>query len=727
MDKQGAEFLKRLLATFKAEADEHVQSISTGLIELEKVQEPGPRNAIIEAIFRQTHSLKGAARSVNLTEFERLCQAMESLFSAWKRGEVSYERTLFDALHESIAFLRTSLADPHLGESAAESSAGLVRRLESASHAAHPVEEGAADSAAAVSPHTAPPVPPSPAAARTAADTVRIRAARLSAILYQAEEMVGAKLALAQHAEDLRAISAGLAAWRREWVKPGHAESAALSMIEHRLAELSRDFKQDCLSLATTVDGLLQDVQTALMLPFSSLLDFSPSLVRELAREQGKEVALAIHGASIEIDRRILEEMKDPITHLLRNCVAHGIELPEERSKRQKKEEGSISVRVIPRNGSRVELVIADDGAGIDAKRVAAAAQEMGLITAEAAASLDERESLELVFHSGVTTSPVITKLSGRGLGLAIVREKVERLGGSLHLESLPGKGTTFRILLPLTLAAFRGVLVRVGEHRLLFPTPNVERVIRFGRDEVRTVENRETLWIDGTAVSLARLADVLELAQPQRQENGTFLTALMAMAASQRIAYVVDEVLGEQQVLAKGFGKQLSRLRNVGGAALLGSGDVVPVMNVQDLFKSAVKMAGAPSAITPKPVAAAGQRRILVVEDSITTRALLKSILETEGYSVRTAVDGMDALMQLRTEDADLVVSDVDMPRMGGFDLTARIRADQRLSKLPIVLVTALESREDRERGIDVGANAYIVKSNFDQSDLVAVVRRLL
>ncbi|MBI3995585.1 MAG: response regulator, partial [Nitrospirae bacterium] len=451
--------------------------------------------------------------------------------------------------------------------------------------------------------------------------------------------------------------------------------------------------------------------------------------VRDLSRDRGKELELVIEGAEIEIDRRILEEIKDPLIHLVRNSIDHGIEKPAERGQKRKSPRGTVAIAISQKDGSKVEILITDDGAGIDAAKVRSAAQKLNLISPEEAERLGDRETMGLIFQSGLSTSPIITDLSGRGLGLAIVREKVEKLGGLVTVETRPDAGTTFRMILPITLATFRGLLVRVHDHLFAIRTTHLELVGRVNKEEIKTVENRETIRLNGRAVSLVRLGDLLEL--PGKGTPGDSpddLQFVILSLAEKRMAFLVDEILSEQEVLVKSLGPQLSRVRNVAGATILGTGKVVPILNVHDLLKSAVKNASVPVKV-PATVEAGKQKgkTILVAEDSITARTLLKNILETAGYRVKTAVDGVEAFTALRTEAFDLAVSDVDMPRMNGFDLTAKVRADKKLSDLPVVLVTALESREDRERGIDVGANAYIVKSSFDQSNLLEVIRRLV
>jgi two-component system chemotaxis sensor kinase CheA len=306
------------------------------------------------------------------------------------------------------------------------------------------------------------------------------------------------------------------------------------------------------------------------------------------------------------------------------------------------------------------------------------------------------------------------------------VREKVEKLGGTVSLETQAGAGTTFRIILPRTLATFRGILVSLEKQLFVLPSAHVDRVVRLRKDEIRTAENQETMRLGGQSISLVRLRDLLKLPCASAENNEAAFAHIVVLGwASQRIGFLVDEVLSEDEVLVKSLGRQLSRVRNIAGAAVLGGSKVVPVLNVPDLMQSAVTTAS-----TNRPAALEGPRKqhsILVAEDSITARTLLKNILESAGYQVKTTVDGEEAFAALSTAPCDLVVSDIEMPRMNGFDLTARIRADKKFAELPVVLVTSLQSREDRERGVEAGANAYIVKSSFDQSNLLEIIRRLI
>jgi two-component system chemotaxis sensor kinase CheA len=775
-----AEFLQKLLVTFAVEAQEHLQGLSSGLLRLERNEDTSESRAkLVETIFREAHSLKGASRAVNQGEIEALCQSLEEIFSALKKNTLQTSAGLFDLLQEVLDFLGRVLADVATVRTHDDKilQRQLINRLEEA------VSRSAAQSVPKESPlilplpdsviqiDTPPPRSPDSAAQIVAPpavlpETVRVSTARLTSMLLQTEEMLSVKLASFQRVLDMRSTRMAFSTWNKEWagvqpliheIRPAlfpdddrrqsrgstnvkNALARVLDFIdwnsnfiksfETRFTSELKSAEQDDRIVGSMVNNLLGDMKKVLMFPFSSLLEILPKIVRDLSRENGKKIEMTISGEEIEIDRRILEEMKDPLVHLIRNCIDHGIESPLEREKKGKPPCGKISVAVFPLD-DKVELTVTDDGGGIATEAVRSALFKLGTLSKETVAELDSHELLAHIFHSGVTTSPIITEISGRGLGLAIVREKVEKIGGTITVATTLDSGTTFCVVLPLTVATLRGVLVRLGEHLFVLPAMYVVKVVRVKTEEIKSVESRETISVDGEPVSLTRLADVLELSSPRALRNASDLQQLVILATSNtRIAFQVDEVLGELEVLQKGMGRQLSRVRNVAGATVLGNGRVAPILNVTDLLKSAVKIASFSTRRDNNintdeneiPV-----HSVLVVEDSITTRTLLKNILESAGYDVVTAVDGIDACAKLEKGRFDIVISDVEMPRMNGFDFTARIRSDKNLGELPVVLVTALASREDRERGIDVGANAYIVKGDFDQSNLLEVIKKLI
>jgi two-component system chemotaxis sensor kinase CheA len=760
VDQKKEEFLARLRETFRVEAVEHIEAITAGLLALGRAGD-AERVSIVETVFREAHSLKGAARSVSLIGVEALCVELEGIFAAMKREELALSTELLDSIHPALGVLADLCNSPGTPPSpqdrereqqalatlrrvvqgtVGKQTEGPTPAVASAPHAAGPE----AASAMAVSP--APPGPPAPpvATGTVAPDTVRVSTRKLGAILLEAEELAGAKIAGSVRAAELHALAKDLAGWNHQRVRQAlrqrrgnegattvsellESEMLYTRTLENSLRKLAGAALSDALSFAAIIDRLLEDTKKVLLLPCSYLLGTLPKVAHDLAREQGKEADLFVSGEDIEIDRRVLDELKDPLIHLLRNCVDHGIEKPDARRERGKPIRGSVTITAKPIEGNRVELTVADDGSGLDVREVGKAAVRMGLIAADEAARLAAGDLTGLIFHSGLSTSAIITDLSGRGLGLAIVREKVEKLGGTITVTSTPGAGTTFRMLVPVSLATFRGVLVEVAGRSFVIPTAGVVRVGRVKPDDVKTVENRQTITLEEHAVSLVRLRDVLELPGPDRGANGAARPVVVVRAAENQVAFLVDEVKGEQEVMVKSLGRQLTRVRNIAGATISGAGTVIPILNIADLVAFA-RAAGAPEPI-PAGLDAAPERRgrLLIAEDSITTRTLVKSILEGAGYEVVASVDGIDALTRLKTEPFDLLVSDVDMPRMNGFELTAKIRSDRKLRELPVVLVTALGSQKDREYGIQVGANAYLVKSDFDQSNLLEIIRRLL
>jgi two-component system chemotaxis sensor kinase CheA len=753
--------LQRLRATFRTEAQEHLQTIASGLVELERVEPvvvtPGP----LDTVFRAAHSLKGAARAVNAKAIESTCQSLENVFAVLKRDAVVPSAALFDQLHRAVGLLSRSLASldgPAPPPQTAELSA-LRQALQQAMAGGMPAPVPGRSAAAPARETAAAREEPSAAPTLSLSDTVRVRKRTLDAVLRRAEELLYAKLATAQRLVALEALRKAPARWRMRSAQlradlrvvesalearsgPAPLQSAWARMrtyiddsqdfvaaVETDLLRQARAAQHDHRVVASMVDQLLEEMKQAVVQPLSTLLDLFPPSVRQLARDCGKDVELVIAGADIEIDRRILDELRDPLIHLVRNSVDHGIESPASRRAQGKPPRGTLRIAASQRNGHQVEIEVRDDGAGIDTDRLQRAAVEAGLLGAQEAAALPRARLLALALEPGVSTSAAITDLSGRGLGLSIVKQHIERLTGKLSVESVPRQGTSFRITLPVTLARFRGVVIRAAGRCFVLPTRSIERVARIPSEQVATVENRETIALGGRAVALVSLAGVLGIpAVEQAARAARFPVLLLRGAQSEQpMAFEVDEVLDEQEVLVKPLGTQLERVRHIAGATVLGVGQVVPILHVPDLLTSAV---GLPRVLRPAvddTSAAAAAKSILVAEDSITSRMLLKGILEAAGYRVETAVDGVEAFTALRSGHFDVVVSDVDMPRLNGFGLTAKIRADKRLGELPVVLVTALESGADREHGIDVGANAYIVKSSFDQTNLLEVLRRLV
>lgn len=788
------ELLQKLREAFKMESEERLANILSNLIELEKAASPEETMPIVETVFREAHSLKGAARAVNLANIEMLCQAIESIFASLKRNEFSVSRRLFDSLHDAVRAIENALAASG-SESVSQSDteiAELVSRLDNLklqndnireitdSYSAEftvPVEkddskeDGEEPVSVGESRNECAPFDDRDMESRhledakkpLITDTVRISTARLDSLLLESEEIASLKLVSSQRLVNLREVAQAVHLWNKNWSRveadyrilrnqfqkdrdgdgrDGSPLSKLLDFMEwhvdhvrfmtRALGVLTKESEQDHRTLSRMVDEHLDGMKKVMMMPFSTLFAVLPRMVRDLCRDREKDADIFIDGAEIEIDRRILEELKDPMIHLLRNAVDHGLEKPDARREIGKPGRGMIQLKVSRAEGSKVEIRISDDGRGIDIARIRDVAIKSGLVSEKEAAGLEDGEFMPFIFRSGISSSPIITEISGRGLGLAIVQEKVEKLGGLISMESEPGKGTSFLIQLPVTLATFRGVLVKAGGDCFVVPGSHVERVLKIKPDRVKTVENNETVAIDEEVLSLSDLADTLRL--KRKGENGgknQLLTIIVLGSGQNKVAFKVSEVICEQEVLVKSLGKQLTRVPNIAGATILGTGKVVPILSVHDLLKSSRgtglrKVAGVVEEASEPKDTVTKQKSVLVAEDSITSRILLKNILEAAGYRVKTAIDGRDAYTAIKTEKFDIVVSDVEMPRMNGFELTANIRNTDKIGNTPVILVTSLDSREDREKGIDAGANAYIVKGSFDQSNLLDVIERL-
>ena len=733
MANRNQDIKARLLATFRVEAAEHLQAITANLLALERGLSPEQTRDVVEATFREVHTLKGAARSVSLTDVEALCRACESVLSRITHDELALTHAVVNHLEEATDLVARLVS----GDETAGSAHRLIERLEQT--AAGPAPETVAAARA--------PIPPVDTAVTSAASpqsfgTIRLATATLDTLLLQAEELIVPKLAAGQRIGEARALVERLGRCRSalsratspDVVSPEAAKD--LRSIEAIAREMLQQLVHDERTLSGVVGGLQERVRGARLTAASTVLDVFPRMVRDLARESGKPVEWVAQGTDLEVDRKVLEEIKDPLIHLVRNAIDHGIEPPEVRAHAGKPPTGRIGVTFSAIEGNRIEVRVEDDGCGIDPAQVSDAAVKTRLLTSEAAQGLTDEEAMTLIWRSGLSTSPIITDVSGHGLGLAIVKDRVERLGGYIRLETHRGSGTTVRMVLPASIATFRGLLVRAGGQSFLIPTEAVERAIRVAASEIEHIEGRETIRRNGRTLPLARLSDLLELAlSPTLQAPVPSLQiptpvrrqpCVVTTVGEESLGLLVDEIEAEREVLVKELTAPLVRIRNVAGAGLLGTGGVALILRPADLLKSARRSprSAALASVAPETQ---HQPRILVVDDSITTRTMEKNLLETAGYEVRVAVDGVEAWTLLKTEAFDLVVSDVDMPRMDGLDLTAKIRTDPKMSDVPVVLVTALESREDKERGIEVGANAYLVKSSFDQTNLLEIIRRLV
>jgi len=811
---------KELAQLFKAESAEHLARLDDGLLRLEKT--PADQ-ALLEEVFRESHSLKGAARMLGLSKIETAAHGLETILNTARKGETPLTPDVIERMTGVLGDLRKQvmiecgISDCGL-QNAEQPNADFGLRNAELKTSAPP--QSAIRNPQLSTPHSA--------IDSFRIETVRVETRKLDDLLTLVGELSVIE-GRAQHRLSL--MDALLEQWallersrkkrnaeyrnadcgvgNAEW-KISHSaisipqskgsafrnQHSAFEQFGNQLKEARDAFYEDGARLETTVNTLEERVHAARLLPLSTVFALFPRMVHDLAKQQGKEVELVIEGGEIGVDKRILEEMKDPLMHLLRNAIDHGIEPQPERERQGKPRGGTVRLRAV-REGGGVLLEVRDDGRGLDLEAIRQVALKRGLITnaeqsnadfglriaelktdTNPAPSFDIPQSeirnpqssvpqsnaaqlQQLIFLPGFSTSTFVTELSGRGVGLDVVRVNVERLKGDIRMESVPQQGTVMQVRLPLSLATTRLLLASVGGRLYGLPIEFVYTSRRVREEDIFTLEGRPAISLDGQPVIAPRLADLLGLPDSRRLGKAegvpnvtgdvghatlcpTYAQAptvcIVLQVGDERLGLRVDELLDEEEVVAKPLGAPLTRVRNVSGMTILGSGEICAVLNPADLVRTAKKtiaecglrIAEQVEFRTPhsnglplrNPQSAI---RILLVEDSALVRAMEKRILEDAGYEVVATVDGMDALNALGRRPFAAVVSDIVMPNMDGLTLTARIRQEPRYKDLPVILVTTLSSDEDKRRGLEAGANAYIPKPSFDQRVLLETLKRLI
>ena len=570
-----------------------------------------------------------------------------------------------------------------------------------------------------------------------------MRTAQVDDLLNVISEVVIAQIKDEQRISDLKSIQASAddawMSWQRmrSMLTTLGGEAIAETLGEdlsaldailsgHRIetTALVKGYADDVSRGSVIVNDLQEQGMRLRMLPANTIFQSFPRAVRDLAKQFRKDINLVIEGGETELDKKVLEEINDPLIHIIRNAVDHGIEDPETRVAAGKPAEGTVTLSARP-EGDRILIEVSDDGAGIDPDRVRESAVRKGYITEAEAKIMSDREAQYMIFEAGFSTASIITEISGRGVGMDVVREfVVEKLKGSLDLDSKVGRGTTFKLTIPLTLAIIRALMLRVGDQVYALPTASIEETLRVDQGEVIRVEGRDVIRRQRRTIPLVPLADILGVAS---NPSATKVPIATIGYSGHRMGFIVDAFVGEQQIVIKPLGNHLRKVSNVAGVTILGAGEVVPILNVPDLMTNARTRSGQRVGMVQREEHE-GPRSVLICEDSFTTRELERSIFEAAGYHVETANDGAQGLARLRDGlVVDAVITDVQMPNMTGFQLTRAIKADTALSAIPVVIVTSLERDEEKAEGVEAGADAYITKSVFNQDTLLDTVERLI
>ena len=787
-----------LMDLFRMEAEAHTAALSAGLVELEGSSASA---ATIEPLMRAAHSLKGAARIVGLDAAVRVAHAMEDVFVEAQKGKLVLTPAAVDVLLRGVDFLVhvAEVAEEELPawqESHAGEVHALVVALDAVKHGraesvekdepsatergpAHepePTTEPAPEPQPAPvaevervpepSPATPLAPPPSPASepesgpAPVADRVVRVSAESLTRLLGLAGE------ALVQ-SHRLRPMVASL--WRMRERQSRLIES--LQVLEDRFAtgidgagavstaagrELlarARGRAADSMqAMAEAVEALemfardSEDLSSRLhhevlasrMRPMADGLRGFPRLVRDLSRELGKEARFEVAGETTGVDRDILDRLEAPLNHLIRNAIDHGLESPEDRRRLGKPAAGTIRLEARHRAGM-LQLVLSDDGHGIDLERLRARVVERGLAEPALARRLGESELLDFLFLPGFSTKDQVTSVSGRGVGLDVVHSMVQAVRGTVRIATRPGRGTRFILQLPITVSVIRALLVEIAGEPYAFPLSRIDRILRVAPGEVRDLEGKPHVMLDDQLVGLVEAIRVLDLeptAETSGRRPGDAMPVVVASDRSHRFGVVVDRFLGERDLRVSPLDARLGKVPNLSSSSVLEDGWPVLIVDVEDLIRSVDNLLsgrrlgrlgaeGASISAAERPAHAV--RRVLVVDDSITVRELERQLLEGRGYLVDTAVDGVDGWNSVRSGRYDLVVSDIDMPRMDGIQLVRHIKDDPRLRSIPVVVVSYKDREEDRIKGLDAGANAYLTKSSFQDKTFLATVSDLI
>lgn len=748
----------KFLVRFVEEAREHCSRISEGLLNLEHAS----GNAeLLNGLFRSAHTIKGSSRMMKLMGVTELAHRMEDVLDVVRGGKLPLTPPVADLLFKGVDGLMGMLDQITAGTKSPEAPETLCEEL---SQLAVASPDSTASPAPSVTPRPAAPEPPksapvqtpepplqAPAAApatdqpqasvpqpggsakKAPTDYLRINSAKLDELIRLMGEIVSEHGRFRKDVGRLREIERSLARYHSQIVtcleKAGLEETqrAELQTSGEILHATLRQAVRDVQSAAMLQDHLIGDLQeTSLklrMLPLSTVFDPLRRTVRDLSQEFGKPIEFVVEGGDTELDRKIIDRIGDSLIHLIRNSLDHGLESTAERTAAGKPAQGTITLSACY-DGGCVTITLSDDGKGIAVDKIREKALAKRLFDAEALDTMSRSELINLIFMPGFSTSPIITDLSGRGVGMDVVRKSiVDELKGTIVIETKEGVGTTFLLRLPLNLAVFPLFLVAVADKTCALPATAIAEMLAVPTAEIIEIVNKRAIRLREQLIPVEALSTILGLPATEKVRHEALIVIIRD--GEEKLGLIVDEVIGREEMVVKPLPDHLQNLRLVSGVTIGERNRILNLLHVPELLRQAREVIE-PSrrTLAPKETHTA---TILVVDDSYNTREIEKSILEAHGYLVDTAVDGEDGHEKTAEKLYDLVITDVEMPRLDGFSFTERLRADERYQTVPVIIVTSREKEEDKKRGIMVGANAYIVKGAFDQSNLIETVRSLI
>jgi two-component system sensor histidine kinase and response regulator WspE len=776
-----------MMDLFRVELENNTRTLESGLVTAERDQTPER----IEPLMRAAHSIKGAARIVGLNDAVTLAHAMEDVLSAAQHGKMPLTADAVDSLlkgndffaslarleiSELIAALekgtdeiqslsgqiRTLLSMPSEipRETGAAKSAGVEvkpRDTDSAVTAPTPdfsakIVKSVPDGSAADASHAADACPAVPAlqtvsrsgAAQDKAEggLVRVRSENMNRLmalagecLVQAQSVKTVYQNLLGMKRDIVELEKPLRLFSEDRMKNQDGESDAnLGETLNRVAYFEQTVSQEIVRferfsrrLEHLAHRLYNEVISSRMVPFSDGLHGFSRMVRDLARETGKQIRFEIAGAVTPVDRDILEKLEAPLSHLIRNAIDHGMETPGERVAAGKPAEGTITLEARHIAGM-LNISLSDDGRGINPEDLRGKVVEKGYVSSEMAGSLSRAELFEFLFLPGFSTARDVTEISGRGVGLDVVFNMAHEVGGTVRVDSEAGRGSRFHLQLPLTLSVLRTLLLSIDAEPYALPLSRIDRVLSLAPAEILEIEDRQYCTLDGENIGILSARQLFQL--PPASGPADRINVVMISDRLNRYGLVVDHVIGEENLVVRPLDSRLGKVPNVSAGAILDDGSPVVIFDADALVRSIHQLltTGKLQKIGKGGTAVkAGKKRVLIVDDSLTVREVERRLLETAGYEVLTAVDGVDGWNILTTQSFDLLISDVDMPRMNGIDLVRTVKADPVLKEVPVMIVSYKDREEDRLRGLEAGANYYLTKGSFHDESLLTAVHDLI
>ena len=711
--------VKKFIGRFVEEAKEHLGRLASGLAEIEQGAVSAEK---INSLFRSVHTLKGSSRMLKLEPITQVSHSLEDLLSALREGRVATNPAVIALLYQGVDALSDqvqqliecgqvealSSVNTQLCQQLTVTAEGQTLNAVAAEPVAFKSSELAAEDASGASAQPT----------LTASDTVRVKLDKLDELIKLMGELVSSHAGMRELAMTSQQLEQQL-------------QQQLHSHLPVAMQQFSRKMRDIVLAQENLMQELHDKTLQMRMLPLAIVLEPAARLVRDMARSLGKQVECRISGSEIELDRQMIDQLADPIIHLLRNALDHGIETPDIRQQKCKPVQGLLQISA-RQDGGWVVLEVRDDGQGLSLVTIRDKALKKGLVSSEQLAEMSDQQVSDLIFEPGFSTSNIITEFSGRGVGMDVVKRSiVDDLQGVISLHSSLDQGTCFTLRLPLSLAMMRVLLIRAGEQVLGFTAQYVTELISVAVSGLINVADRNAVIIRNEFVPVIELVDLLQLppasaAKKSLSRTRSELLLLVIRVHNEKLALIIDELLDERDLVIKQLPEHLRFNALISGMVTIGHNELVSLIHVPYVLDIARK-ARQPVNRRAQADQEKPKKRILVVDDSLNTREIERDVLEAWGYHVTLAEHGQEGLDKALAEQFDAVLTDVEMPIMDGFTLTARLREHERYQTCPIIIITSREKESDRRRGIEVGADAYIVKGSFDQNSLVDTLKVLL